>query len=210
MNVMGRVSGVRDVLRVLVMLTLCAIGSAADVPAVEGRPLAQPEPQGRQQLPPRAQGPRGPRQAPAGAEGELLRSPVEIQRMLDGYALLQAQEVLQLSDEQSPRFLTRMIALQETRRRTLRERRRIMQELRRMTEARSGTVDEATIKERMKMLDDLDGRSAVQIRQAHEAVDQVLDAHQQARFRVFEQNMEQRKLNLLMRARQASRGRRQF
>ena len=207
---MGRVPGVRDVLRVLAMLALCAIASAADVPAVEGRPLAHPDPQGRQQLPPRAQGPRRPQQAPPGAQGELLRSPAKIQRMLDGYALLQAQEMLQLSDEQSPRFLTRMIAFQETRRRTLRERRRNMLELRRMTQARSGTVDEATIKERMKMLDDLDARSAVQVRQAHEAVDQVLDAHQQARFRVFEQNMEERKLELLMRAREASRGRRQF
>ena len=99
---MGRVSGVRDVLRVLAMLALCAIASAVDVPAVEGRPLAQPDPQGRQQLPPRAQGPRSPQQAPPGAQGELLRSPAEIQRMLDGYALLQAQEMLQLSDEQFP------------------------------------------------------------------------------------------------------------
>lgn len=207
---MGRMLGMRDGLRVLAVLALCAIGPVADVAAGQARQLAQPDPQGRQQVPPRAQGPQGPQQVPPGAPGELLRSPAEIQRMLDGYALLQAQEMLQLSEEQSPRFLTRMMALQEVRRRTLLERQRIMQELRRMTQARNGTVDEATIKERLKMLDDLDARGAAQIRQAHEAVDQVLDPRQQARFRIFEQNMEERKLELLMRARQATRGRQQF
>ena len=45
------------------------------------------------------------------------------------------------------------------------------------------------------------------IRKAQGAVDQVLDVRQQARFRVFEENMERRKLELLARARQANRAR---
>ena len=36
--------------------------------------------------------------------------------MLDGYMLIQAQDVLQLSDEQFPRFLSRVRARQDTRR----------------------------------------------------------------------------------------------
>ena len=122
--------------------------------------------------------------------------------MLDGYMLIQAQDVLQLSDEQFPRFLSRVRAWQDTRRRSQGERQRMLQELRRMTAARGGTVDEATIKERLKALDDLESRAGMEIRQQRTAIDQVLNPYQQARFRIFEETMEQRKIELLMRARQ--------
>lgn len=131
-------------------------------------------------------------------------APVEIQRMLDGYELMQAQEMLQLGDEQFPRFLPRLRGLQDARRRAQMQRIRVIQELRGMTQSRS-TVDEARIKDGLKTLDDLDARSAVEIRQAREALDQVLDVYQQARFRLFEAMMEQRKVELVMRARQANR-----
>jgi len=41
-----------------------------------------------------------------------------------------------------------------------------------------------------------------------DGIDQTLDVRQQARFRVFEQEIEQRKLQLLMRARQQNRANR--
>jgi len=124
--------------------------------------------------------------------------------MLDGYELMQAQQTLQLADEQFPRFLPKLRALQDARRRAQMQRIRLIQELRRMTQSRS-TLDEARIKDSLKTLDDLDARSAVEIRQAREALDQVLDLYQQARFRLFEAMMEQRKVELVMRARQANR-----
>ena len=71
-----------------------------------------------------------------------------------------------------------------------------------MTAARAGTVDEATIRERLKALDDLESRANVEVQQQRTAIDQVLNAYQQARFRIFEETMEQRKIELLMRARQ--------
>ena len=43
-------------------------------------------------------------------------------------------------------------------------------------------------------------------RKALDALDQTLDLRQQARFRVFEEQMERRKLELVTRARQANRG----
>jgi hypothetical protein len=135
-------------------------------------------------------------------------APAEIQRMLDGYELMQAQKVLELSDEQFPRFLPRLRAFQDARRRAQMQRIRVIQELRRMTQSRS-TLDEARIKDSLKTLDDLDARSAVEIRQAREALEQVLDLYQQARFRLFEAMMEQRKVELVMRARQANRQNRQ-
>jgi hypothetical protein len=134
--------------------------------------------------------------------GDPAVSPAEIQRMLDGYMLIQAQDVLQLSDEQFPRFLTRVRAWQDTRRRSQGERQRMLQELRRMTAARAGTVDEATIRERLKALDDLESRAGSEVHQQRIAIDQVLNPYQQARFRIFEETMEQRKIELLMRARQ--------
>jgi hypothetical protein len=134
--------------------------------------------------------------------GDPAVSPAEIQRMLDGYMLIQAQDVLQLSDEQFPRFLSRVRAWQDTRRRSQGERQRMLQELRRITAARAGTVDEGTIRERLKALDDLESRAGAEIQQQRAAIDQVLNPFQQARFRIFEETMERRKIELLMRARQ--------
>jgi hypothetical protein len=116
--------------------------------------------------------------------------------------LIQAQETLQLTDEQFPRFLARVRALQEARRRAQGERQRVLQELRRMTLGRGGGVDEERIKERLKGLEELDARTSAEIKQHQAAVDQVLTPIQQARFRIFEEMTEQRKVELLMRARQ--------
>jgi hypothetical protein len=138
----------------------------------------------------------------AAPPGEAMVSPGEIQRMLDGYVLIQAQEMLQLTDEQFPAFLSRVRALQETRRRTQGERLRMLQELRRTTAGRGGPVDEGTIRERLRALDELEVRAAAEVKQQQTAVDQVLTPIQQARFRIFEETMEQRKIELLMRARQ--------
>ncbi len=162
----------------------------------------------------------GPLAAPAAAQGPPGRSrgqngprnpeslpgiaPAEIQRMLDGYELMQAQEMLQVGDEQFPRFLPRLRALQEARRRAQTQRVRVIHELRSLTQSGSAP-DEARLKDTLRTLDDLDVRSALEIRQAREGLDQVLDAYQQARFRLFEAMMEQRKVELLMRARQANR-----
>ena len=55
------------------------------------------------------------------------------------------------------------------------------------------------------MLDDLDVRARGDLQKAYDAVDSVLDARQQAKFRLFEEQMERRKIELLIRARQANR-----
>lgn len=130
-------------------------------------------------------------------------SPAEIQRMFDSYALIQAQDQLKISDEKFPQFLTRFKALQDTRRRDMTERARMIQDLRRLTN--DPQPDETQMRERLKALDDLDARSQAELTKAYEAINQVLDVYQQAKFRVFEENMENRKLALVMRARQANR-----
>jgi hypothetical protein len=63
------------------------------------------------------------------------------------------------------------------------------------------------LSERVKALQELEDRSLADLRKAYEGVDQVLDVRQQARFRVFEEQMEQRMLQLITRARAANRPR---
>ena len=129
-------------------------------------------------------------------------TPAEIQRMFDAYALVQAQEQLRLNDDKYPQFLVKFKALQDVRRRTQQDRNRLLQDLRRL--ANEGG-DENAIKDRLKALQDLDARARADGQKAYEGVDSVLDVRQQAKFRLFEEQMERRKLELVMRARQANR-----
>ena len=142
------------------------------------------------------------RGGPATAEGV---SPGEIQRLFDAYVVMQAQQELQLSDEQYPKFLARVKALQAVRQRGLQERGRILQELRRLNSATA--LDEGQVRSQLQALSELSDRLAVDVRDALAGIDQVLDVRQQVRFRLFEEQMERRKVDLLMRARQANRQR---
>jgi hypothetical protein len=131
-------------------------------------------------------------------------APAEIQRLFDAYALVQAQDALKLGDDQYPQFLARYKGLQEVRRRAQNERTRLIRDLARLSvpDAKS---DEAPLRDGMKALQDLDARTAAETRKAYEGIDQVLDLRQQAQFRVFEEQMERRKIELVTRARQNNR-----
>lgn len=132
-------------------------------------------------------------------------NPADVISVLDGYAIVQAQEALQLSEAQYGPFVTRLKRLQETRRRNQQARHRLIQELRRVAGPQAtATTDEATLRQQLKVLRDHDDRAAEEIRRAYDGVDEVLDARQQARFRLFEERLELRKLDLLMRARQGA------
>jgi hypothetical protein len=129
--------------------------------------------------------------------------------MLDAYALVQAQETLQLNDAQYAPFVARLKKLQETRRRNQRAHNQIVQELRKLAGPQAAPpFHEAAIRDRLKALRELDDRGAVELRRAYEGLDEVLDVRQQARFRMFEEMIERRKLDLLLRARQRAAGRR--
>jgi hypothetical protein len=130
-------------------------------------------------------------------------NPTEIQRLFDAMLVADAQQALALSDKQFPDFITRLRVLQETRRGNQIQRVKLMAELRRLSNARSSTPpDEVVLKERLSALQELESRSAAELRRAYNQLDEVLDLRQQARFRVLEEQLERRKLELLMRARQ--------
>jgi len=147
---------------------------------------------------------RGNRQSAQPNPDDPAVTPAEIQRMFDSYALMQAQEQLKVTDDQFTKFLPRYKALQDARRRGLQERMRALNELRQMINGPQ-PADEAQLRERVKALDDIEARTQADVRRALDAIDQVLDVRQQAKFRMFEEMMERRKLELVTRARQANR-----
>ena len=132
--------------------------------------------------------------------------PGEIQKLFDAYLVMEAQQALALTDQQYPQFVSRLRLLQDTRRKNQQERNQLMNQLQRLTNPRQpASGDESTIKERLAALHDLDARNAAEMRKAYAALDEVLDVRQQARFRVVEEQIERRKIELLMRARQQNR-----
>ena len=147
-----------------------------------------------------AQGGRAAQRQSRAAGDEQGVTPAEIQRMFDAYALMQAQEQLKIDEAHFTRFLTRFKALQDVRRQTLRERARLVTELRQLVNAPQ--ADEAQIKDRLNALQEVETRAAADVKKAYDAIDEVLDVRQQAKFRAFEELMERRKLELVMRARQ--------
>jgi len=146
----------------------------------------------------------------ASAQGRLPRrngplaqdgvSPGEIQRLFDAYVIMQAQQELELSDEQYPKFLAKVKALQAVRQKGLADRARVLQDLRRLDNAQS--LDENQARTQLRALADIEARMANDVRDALNGIDEVLDTRQRLRFRIFEEQMERRKVDLLLRARQ--------
>jgi hypothetical protein len=178
---------------VLTFLLALATAAAAQAPPPTG---AEPKP-----APPGRGG-----RANGGQPANDRVSLAELQRLFDAYFVLQAQEALRLDDSQFAPFLTRLKALQDTRRRNEVARVQLVGEIGKAF-APGSTPDEVWLKDKLRALQELDSRAAAELRKAYEALDQVLDVPRQARFRVFEQNMERRKFELLVRARRAEAGR---
>jgi hypothetical protein len=185
--------------RAFIVGALAAACACAAVSAAAQDP--QPPPTGNVRVRPEA------RQGQGRAVQQSDRLEIaELQRLFDAYTVMQAQEALQLDDEQFGQFLPKLKALQQTRRSNEQARNQLVSELARMTAPSAATVDEAAVRERLRALQELESRSAADLRRAYDAIDQQLDARRQARFRVFEQNMERRKLQLMLRARRGAPG----
>jgi len=146
-----------------------------------------------------------PRQARAAQQADRLEI-AELQRLFDAYTVMQAQDALQLDDAQFGQFLPKLKALQDTRRRNEQARNQIVAELGRLTSPSAATLDEAAVRDRLRALQELESRAAADLRRAYDTIDQQLDIRRQARFRVFEQTMERRKLQLMLRARRGAPG----
>jgi Spy/CpxP family protein refolding chaperone len=128
----------------------------------------------------------------------------QLQAMFDAFALVQAQRVLQLSDEQYQQFFPRMNRLQDLRRQHAQQRGRMVNELRRMWGPQG--ADDQALAATMGRLDDLETKFRDETRAARTAIDEVLTMRQRAAFRFFEEDMERQKLDFLTRARQGGGG----
>ncbi len=147
---------------------------------------------------------------PAASPGATDLRPGEIQRLFDAYLVMEAQQALGLTDAQYPGFLGRLRALQDTRRKQLQARAGLLGELARLSAPRAAQpADEGVIRDRLAALQELESRSAAELRKSYQELDALLEPRQQARFRVFEDQIERRKLELMLRARQNARQQRQ-
>ncbi len=133
-------------------------------------------------------------------------SDAELSTALDAYAIVQAQRQLAISDDKYRVFAARLKRVQDVRRRNQRARQQLVQQLRKLAGARAGnTVDEPAITAVLTALREHDDRAAAELQKAYDALDEVLDVRQRARFRLFEEQIELRKLDLLMQARERAR-----
>jgi hypothetical protein len=126
----------------------------------------------------------------------------QVEQYFEQVVLFQAQTNLQLNDDQFLRFGAGLKRLQAARRQHQRRRMMTLRDLNALVNA--SAVDEAMVTAKLKELDDIDAAAQREVQDAYAAIDQVLDLRQRVRFRVFDETMERRKLELLARARQAA------
>ena len=115
---------------------------------------------------------------------------------MDTYQLYQSERELKLNDEQFPPFVRRLRRLQDVKRRHQVERRKIIGELSGLLQGTAPERDE-NILARLRALDDVSQRAATEMRRAYEELDAGLTPWQRGRFRLLEEQMERRKVELL-------------
>jgi Spy/CpxP family protein refolding chaperone len=120
--------------------------------------------------------------------------------MVDAYVIANIQESLGLDDGQYTRVIPLVNKLQKTRREYFGERGRALHTMRRLL--RSGTATEAEVEEALKAFNALETEGPARIRTQLSALDAVLTPLQQAKYRVFEVEVEQRMRELMRRSRQ--------
>ena len=150
---------------------------------------------------------RGGIQGRAGGRGQMAQrgglSPADIQAQFDQYVIGQAEGVLLISDEQRPQFVRRVRALQAARRQARVARNRLLAEMSQMLRGRGG--DEERLAAATRAIDEHERGTLANVQKAYAAIDEVLTPWQRARFRVLEDQLEQKKLDMLARARQGPR-----
>ena len=129
----------------------------------------------------------------------------QLQAWLDTYAVVQAQRQLVLTDEQYPGFVARLRKLQDVRRRRMIERRKLMVELQGLMQSTAPSRDE-NILARLRALDEGADSGAAEMRKAYQDLDAVLTPWQRGRFRLFEEQLERQKVDLIAKTKIAGGG----
>jgi hypothetical protein len=140
----------------------------------------------------------------ATADSATRPDPVDVVRLFDAYAIAKAQDMIGLDEGQYSQFVSRFRLLQDARRRHLHARRRIVTDLARLSN--DETAADEDLRARIRALGDEDMRAREETARLQQDVDELLTDRQRASFRVFEDHLERRKFELIMRARQTARG----
>ena len=191
----GRVLIAASLTGLLVLPLGVGEASAAQEPTAESTPPPPPDGAGigRRRLTRRG----------AAAGNPDVMTVQQVEEYFDQVMLHQARTNLALTDDQFLRFGAGLRRLQTARRQQQRQRLAMVRDLNALVNATP--LDDAAVTAKLKELDDFSAQSTGEIRTAYEAIDRVLTLHQRARFRIFEEMMERRKMDLVSRARQASR-----
>lgn len=134
-------------------------------------------------------------QRPAAADLAKLQT---VEDLLEGMEISNADKFLQVDNQHYGEFIQRLRNLQKLRKQHQNQRQRLVMELRRLTNA-NPAVEDALLEAPTKRLDDFEKQAFQDMQTAYAAIDEVLNVRQRARFRLFEEMMEQRKLEILTR-----------
>jgi len=133
-------------------------------------------------------------QRPAAADLAKLQT---VQDLLEGMEISNADKFLQVDNQHYGEFIQRLRNLQKLRRQHQNQRQRLVQDLRRLVNQPG--LEDALLEAPTKRLDDFDRQAFQDMQGAYAQIDEVLNVRQRARFRIFEEMMEQRKLEILTR-----------
>jgi len=135
-------------------------------------------------------------QRPGGPGAGSPADQLQVQRLLDAWALVQAKEQLQLTDDQYPGFVARLTKLHDARRRNAMDRRRLLGELRLLLNQSPAAKDDV-LGAKIRALDEVTKRGTDESHQVTLEIDGVLTPWQRGRYRVFEELIERRKIEML-------------
>jgi hypothetical protein len=123
--------------------------------------------------------------------------------MVDAYIVANIQESLGLDDDTYAKIIPVVTKLQKARREFWEERGRMQRKMRRLL--RSGTATEAEVQRLLKPMKALEEEGPERVRRHMERLDALLTPLQQAKYRVFESEVEHRLRELLRRGRRERR-----
>jgi len=119
--------------------------------------------------------------------------------MVDAYIVANIQESLGLTDDQYAKVVPLVTRLQKARRQYFEKRSEALRGLRRLLA--SGAAAEEEVKEALEALKAVEAEGPVRAHEQMEALDRVLSPLQQAKYRVFEMDVERRMRYLMRRGR---------
>ena len=144
--------------------------------------------------------------ATAVAQDDLGPNQTEVERMMEAYVLSKIQESLELDDDQYGRMAVAQKNLQQARREYRRDRMSVLRKMRQTLRQNRGGDEELT--DLLGQLETLKDEFAAKEKAGYDAIDDILDVRQRARYRILEQEIQRRLQQMLRRVRNQGQGNR--